>query len=395
MQLPILAQVGGVTFERRHAYLQLVSSYLHVLDSTLPTGHVSGRHAAPSTSAPATADSAAAKSGSRAHTGYLPRVDDMLGLTEASPQQQQQQQHAEAQPGAAYPAAEDDPFAASAAVLPEGLLPGDSAGVAAHAEEGTAVGADLDAATSGAAEMVLPPQREHQLLQDDSDSDLEADIAFAHVMARRGSATAHAHAPEAGAPDLAGPPLAASSTPPEPAQAAGAGKDATQRGVSQQPAAGVTSRGEPEQATAAPGSDMGAASQQTQDINSRLMALLIHSSPAAADLQAAKPGTSHASLPPPEANAAAPAAGGAGEQEGAGIAAAAAEGGQRGWSSVVRRACGGGGGDARAAALPEEELQRQAGEAGGQGGGGHTGAARGQHRACWGAQRRCDILVTL
>ncbi|KAK9909726.1 hypothetical protein WJX75_006627 [Coccomyxa subellipsoidea] len=38
-----LPEVGGITFERRQQYLQLVSSFLQVLDSTLPAAHVISR----------------------------------------------------------------------------------------------------------------------------------------------------------------------------------------------------------------------------------------------------------------------------------------------------------------------------------------------------------------
>ncbi len=285
--------MGGVTFDRRQAYLQLVSSYLHVLDSTLPTGHVRGRLAAPpSASAPATAGSTAAKSGSRAHTGYLPRVDDMLSLTEAPlPLQPHAYAAAEVQPAAGEKASED-PFAASAAApLPEGLS-------SSAAAEGSAAAVPQAAVADAAFAL---KDRERQLLQDDSDSDLEADIVFAHVMARRPSGpAAHASSTDAqhaaAAPDQAGSTAAPAVLPAEPADAAALGASGMHAGRSQQPGAAV-----PEEAAG----DLGAASQQTQDINSRLMASLIHSSPGPATAeQDARPGTSHASLPPPEPAAA-------------------------------------------------------------------------------------------
>jgi hypothetical protein len=66
-----LPEVGGLTYERRPSYMQLVSSFLQVLDSTLPTAHVASRGAHAQLEAPGKTGLDAA---SRTHTGYLPKV---------------------------------------------------------------------------------------------------------------------------------------------------------------------------------------------------------------------------------------------------------------------------------------------------------------------------------
>ena len=84
-----------------------------VLDSTLPTAHVISRNYRPSM----TAQPAAAAAGR--HVGYLPQVDDLLGLHPDSKSQRadsaEADKHAETlQPGED---AHQDPFAASSQAL--------------------------------------------------------------------------------------------------------------------------------------------------------------------------------------------------------------------------------------------------------------------------------------
>ena len=65
-----LPEVGGITYSRRHSYMQLVSSFLQVLDSTLPTAHITGR----CVSAVSEPSPSSLPASSRTHTGYLPKA---------------------------------------------------------------------------------------------------------------------------------------------------------------------------------------------------------------------------------------------------------------------------------------------------------------------------------
>ncbi|BDA42344.1 hypothetical protein COCOBI_03-2310 [Coccomyxa sp. Obi] len=291
-----LPEVGGLTYERRQQYLQLVSSFLQVLDSTLPAAHVTSR------SYRALSDTSTQRPpASRTHIGYLPKVDDMLGLTgspaEAAPC------HPQALPHRLDDAAADDPFAASMHVLPDGV-PGNLRDVQPGRQMERTDGTALAAAASGGEDAGLAlKERETEMLLDDSDSELEADLVFAHVMSRRPGAHAMPHpeltaaeqeSPEKGAAYAVG--AGSPGNPLDPKEGFREGQngaDSSGKGASQA-GSGAEACGASPPAGAGK-AEPGEASQQTQAINSDLMSSMIHSSGARTD---EPPGTSHASLPP-------------------------------------------------------------------------------------------------
>ncbi len=256
---------------------------LQVLDSTLPAAHVTGR------SYRALSDASTQRpQASRTHVGYLPKVDDMLGLTE-SPSRASQGGPLPDTPGNA---AAEDPFAASAHVHPDSV-PG-SSGDARSGQQAEGAGT----AEAAGEDTVL--ERETEQLLDDSDSELEADLVFAHLMARRPGAHAvepsAAEQPEPVAqPDEAGSTLAeAPQNPEEGFRDGGIGEPDRQAGESASAGAGEEASNALVQQTPRR-ADLGEASKQTQAINSDLMSSMIHSPDASAEQP---PGTSHASLPP-------------------------------------------------------------------------------------------------
>ncbi|CAL8467974.1 g7512 [Coccomyxa elongata] len=292
-----LPEVGGLTYERRQQYLQLVSSFLQVLDSTLPAAHVTSR------SYRALSDTSTQRPpASRTHIGYLPKVDDMLGLTE--PPAEAASCLPPALPHEPDGAAAVDPFAASMHVLPQsvpGSLRDAQSGRKVDQTDGTALAA---AAASGGEDVGLAlKERETEMLLDDSDSELEADLVFAHVMSRRPGAHAMPQPePTAAEPEPAekkaaiavdagtqGNPLDPKEDFREGQSSAGSpGKGASRAGSGAEPCDASPRAG-------AGKAEPGEASQQTQAINSNLMSSMIHSSGAQTD---EPPGTSHASLPP-------------------------------------------------------------------------------------------------
>ena len=254
-----------------------------MLDSTLPAAHVTGR------SYRALSDASTQRpQASRTHVGYLPKVDDMLGLTE-SPSRASQGGPLPDTPG---DAAAEDPFAASAHVHPDSV-PG-SSGDARSGQQAEGAGT----AQAAGDDTVL--ERETEQLLDDSDSELEADLVFAHLMARRPGA--HAVEPSAveqpepvAQPDEAGSTLAeAPQNPEEGFKDGGVGEPDRQAGESASAGAGEEASSALVQQTPRR-ADPGEASKQTQAINSDLMSSMIHSPDASAEQP---PGTSHASLPP-------------------------------------------------------------------------------------------------
>lgn len=255
---------------------------LQVLDSTLPAAHVTGR------SYRALSDTSMQRlPASRAHVGYLPRVDDMLGLSE-SPQKASVNYHQQLQPLQPGDTALEDPFAASMAVIPDSIpksIPGSTGE--------TMSGHDMDgdggqgAAGEGNEALGAIQERETEMLLDDSDSELEADLVFAHVMAGRPSG----HAVEPFAEDTA------SSRPAAPLgpnrnfrEADAAAMAADKAGMGREARSSA-----PAQGSLPHNAGPGLASQQTQAINSDLMSSMIHT-PAVPP--GAPPSTSHASLPP-------------------------------------------------------------------------------------------------
>ena len=266
-----------------------------MLDSTLPAAHVTSR------SYRAMSDSSTQRPPtSRTHIGYLPKVDDMLGLTESPAEAASCQP--QALPHKPDDAAADDPFAASMHVLPEGV-PGSlrdaQTGRQVDRTDATAVAAA--AALGGEDAGLALKERETEMLLDDSDSELEADLVFAHVMSRRPGAHAMPQPePTAGDPESAvkgaANPAAAGSPGDLPEEGFRDGRKCTEsfgKGASRA-GSGAEACGASPQAGAGK-SEPGEASQQTQAINSDLMSSMIHSSGAQCD---EPPGTSHASLPP-------------------------------------------------------------------------------------------------
>lgn len=269
-----------------------------MLDSTLPAAHITSR------SYRALSDTSTQRPpASRTHIGYLPKVDDMLGLTE--PPAEAASCLPQALPHEPDDAAAVDPFAASMHVLPDRVpssLRDAQSGRKVGQTDGTALAAAA-AALGGEDVGVALKERETEMLLDDSDSELEADLVFAHVMSRRPGAHAMPQPePTAAEPEPAPKKSAAvvdagsQGNPLDPKEdfregqisAGSPGKGASRAGSGAEPGGASPQAG-------AGKAEPGEASQQTQAINSDLMSSMIHSSGAQAD---EPPSTSHASLPP-------------------------------------------------------------------------------------------------
>lgn len=265
---------------------------LQVLDSTLPAAHVISR------SYRALSDTSTQRpQASRTHVGYLPKVDDMLGLSESPAKPSLSKAVPQLHPPS--DAAAEDPFAASAHMPPEGVSGGAQSG-------GDAEGTGAAAAAAEVAEPALQV-RETEMLLDDSDSELEADLVFAHVMARRPGAHAAAEAE----PCAAEQPAPATQEAAAVSQAEHAPADRPEgpdEGFREGESSREKSRGCESQSEGAEGGvpealsqtaeqkrESGEATQQIQAINSDLMSSMIHSPDAKVE---EPPGTSHASLPP-------------------------------------------------------------------------------------------------
>jgi hypothetical protein len=112
------------------------------------------------------------------------QVDVLLGLTgeDGAAQHEPPPQP----PGLADAAAEEDPFLASAGLLPNAAAGIDRPENAPGAGAGAGAGAEAEAAVSAAlGDGAVPARRETDPWLEDSDSELESDLVFVHVMTRR------------------------------------------------------------------------------------------------------------------------------------------------------------------------------------------------------------------